>query len=276
MTSFHCSPESIDGFLRLAQQAAHQAGDILRSKPQDYTQIHLIDAGDVKLAADVASEQLIRSILEPTGLPIIGEEGGGDVNLLKQNQLYWVIDPLDGTYNYLRGLPFCCVSIALMRGIEPILGVIDDFNTHTTYSAINEGPLIVQQAQHSPEYIPSGRWLKDKQTALMLSSLRYDKKLGRMVPEHFEHLTHGFNKVRFFGTAALSLAWVAAGQAEGYIERCVCWWDVAAGLALLKAAGGHYRLHFYENDPIRLDCFASAHLDWLPHTHETFATREEK
>jgi myo-inositol-1(or 4)-monophosphatase len=243
--------------LILAETAAKQAGVVLAQRPDGYVHINALSASDIKLAADVASEKLIREALSPTGIPIVGEEEGGDISLMDQDVLYWVIDPLDGTYNYARGLPFCCVSIGLMSGLEPVLGVIYDFNTQTSYRALATGPLEINGKPHNPN------WIEDQNTALLLSSLRYDDGAKGMVPTDFEELHGSFKKVRFFGTASLSLAWVASGYAEGYIERCVHLWDIAAGLSLLKAAGGHFRIELGHKKPFQLDCFAAAKEAWL-------------
>jgi myo-inositol-1(or 4)-monophosphatase len=244
--------------LTIAEKAAHEAGVILKNRPDHYTVVNSLSASDIKLAADVASEKLIREALNKTQLPIIGEEEGGDINYLSQNVPYWVIDPLDGTYNYARGLPFCCVSIGLMQGLEPVLGVIYDFNTQTTYSALAKGPLMINQKPHR------ANWLKDQSTSLILSSLRYEDTAHDMVPNNFNDLHGCFKKIRFFGTAALSLAWVASGYAESYIERSVHLWDVAAGLALLKATGGHFKINLTHKKPFQLDCFAASQHEWLP------------
>lgn len=244
-------------WMDLAQNAARQAGAILSRRPDHYLHINAFSAGDIKLQADVDSEVLIRKILAPTELPVVGEEQGGEVHLIQGNQPYWVIDPLDGTYNYVRGLPLCCVSIGLMIGKEPLLGVIYDFNHDTLYSAIVGESLYINGHPHAPQ------WLEDQSQSLLLSSLRYDNRLSKMVPKDFKQIHGAFKKVRFFGTAALSLAWVAVGHAEGYQEYRVHLWDVAAGLALLKSAGGHFHLNWHDDAPFAIDCFASSQKDWM-------------
>ena len=111
--------------LNIATQVAKQAGEFLRLGIEKAKQINFQSDRDVKLQADEDSETLIRQVLsKKTNFPIVGEEQGGDPTLVDRNEPYWVIDPLDGTYNYLRNLPICCVSIGLMRGKDPILGVI--------------------------------------------------------------------------------------------------------------------------------------------------------
>ena len=243
--------------MKLAARASQEAGQRLLDRPKSYLHINALDAGDIKLQADVDSEILIRKILAESKLPVIGEEQGGDASLLSQDTFYWVIDPLDGTYNYVRDIPLCCVSIGLMKGKEPILGVIYDFNRNILYQGMDEGHLTIN---HKP---CDHEWIKDQATGLLLSSLRYDNRQQKMVPGRFEHIHDDFKKVRFLGTAALSLAWVAAGHAEGYKEFSVHLWDVAAGLALMKASKGFFKMNFHSTYPFALDCFASSNSEWL-------------
>lgn len=125
-------------YLKLAEQFAREAGAIL-AEGAGLRHINFQDAKDVKLKADVDSEKLIRERLsQVSDFPIIGEEQGGDASLPHGSSYYWVVDPLDGTYNYLRSLPACCVSIGLMRGLEPVLGVIFDFNTGECFASDGE------------------------------------------------------------------------------------------------------------------------------------------
>lgn len=106
--------------LTLAVATARTAGAAL-AKRTDRT-VNSETGHDIKLQADVDSENLIRERLARTKLPVIGEEIGGDTSLLDRDEPYWAVDPLDGTYNYLRGMPGACVSIGLWRGRRPILG----------------------------------------------------------------------------------------------------------------------------------------------------------
>ncbi|MFM7208924.1 MAG: inositol monophosphatase family protein, partial [Verrucomicrobiota bacterium] len=126
---------SIDGRLRDAALAtALAAGELLRNGAS--RKVNASTADDVKMQADVDSETLVREMLKNSGLPVIGEELGGDPALFDSNELYWVVDPLDGTYNYLRAQPSTCVSLGLMRGPEPVLGVIRDFTSDKTYLGV--------------------------------------------------------------------------------------------------------------------------------------------
>ena len=101
-------------FLKIASSVAKAAGERLSAIAERRVNS---DAGnDVKLQEDVESEMFIRGKLETTGIPVIGEENGGDTSLAFNDSYYWIVDPIDGTYNFLRGIPGVCVSVALMKG----------------------------------------------------------------------------------------------------------------------------------------------------------------
>jgi myo-inositol-1(or 4)-monophosphatase len=121
--------------LKTAIQAAKVAAEPLKTAATGYRTIHMEEAHDVKLQADLESERKIREYLGSVSpFAIIGEEEGGDPSLWDGDEYYWVIDPLDGTYNYLREYPQCCVSVGLMRGQSAVCGAIYDFNNDTLYT----------------------------------------------------------------------------------------------------------------------------------------------
>ena len=95
----------------LAVNAAIEAGNFLNKNKLEEKEIHEEKGRDIKLIIDQDTEKLIRSNLQVNNIPILGEEYGGDI----ADGKYWVIDPIDGTANYFRGLDECCVSIALME-----------------------------------------------------------------------------------------------------------------------------------------------------------------
>jgi myo-inositol-1(or 4)-monophosphatase len=109
------SHPSLDSLKTLALSTALTAGDLLLNGATKKINSETDD--DVKMQADVDSETLVREKLKHSGLPIIGEELGGDASLYSSKEFYWVVDPLDGTYNYLRDQPCTCVSLGLMRGV---------------------------------------------------------------------------------------------------------------------------------------------------------------
>ena len=116
----------------LAIDAATQAGEFLNKSKLEKKEVYKEEGRDIKLIIDQDTEKLIRSSLQKTGIPILGEEYGGEIS----EEKYWVIDPIDGTANYFRALDECCVSIALMDADEALIGVIYNFNNDQMYTAI--------------------------------------------------------------------------------------------------------------------------------------------
>lgn len=223
------APSTLQSLLLTAGDAARVTRDylreakLLRSLPA--SQI----GRDIKLQEDAASEAMIRAFLgrQEDPLPVLGEETGWSGRPADGDELHWVIDPLDGSFNYFRGLPLYAVSIALCAGRHAVLGAIYDPERDELFSggaglglSLN-GTLLAQPA--------GGRQ--------MLATGFPSKADVNVTLSRLGALTAGWTKMRMLGTAALSLAWVAAGRLDGYTESGIMWWDVAAGLALAEGAG---------------------------------------
>ena len=118
--------------LEIAKEAAKEAGDFLLQNKLNEKEIYSEEGRDIKLQLDRETEELIRKKLEPTNIPVLGEEFGGEGSLESER---WVIDPIDGTANYFRGLDQCCISIALMDKNEALVGVVYNFNNGEMYAA---------------------------------------------------------------------------------------------------------------------------------------------
>ncbi|MBI0534670.1 inositol monophosphatase [Roseomonas sp. KE2513] len=184
---------------------------------------------DIKLQEDAASEAMIREFLgrQPDPLPVLGEEAGWAGRAAEGDELHWVIDPLDGSFNYFRGLPLYAVSIALCAGRRAVLGAIYDperdelFTGGAGLGLSLNGTMVVQPA-------PARQ---------MLATGFPSKADVNVTLSRLGTLTAGWTKMRMLGSAALSLAWTAAGRLDGYTESGIMWWDVAAGLALAEGAG---------------------------------------
>jgi myo-inositol-1(or 4)-monophosphatase len=226
------SADALESYLSLAVQAAREAGHFLLAAGGSGAVVEDL-ARDIKLAADRDAEECIAKILrQHSDFAMLTEEQGLLAARGRSTGLRWIIDPLDGSINFLKGIPFCCVSVALWRGQEPLLGVIYDFH---------RGELFTGR-------VGDGAWLNGK--SIQASSTRGIGKAilctGFPASTDFasaplltlvEQVRH-YKKVRLLGSAALSLAYVAAGRADAYFERDIKIWDVAAGLALVRAAGG--------------------------------------
>lgn len=242
--------------LAIAEAAARETGAILRAGGD--RSVALNSATDVKLAADTNSERLVRERLAATALPIFGEELGGDPALYDSaGTLYWVVDPLDGTFNYQRGQPLTCVSIGLMRGNEPVLGVIYNFNADEMFSGfVGEGVFL-----NGKKIVPA--WAKELSQACLMTGFPAlaDKSPEALAP--FIAEVGKFKKIRMIGTAALAVAYVAVGRADVYDERGTNLWDVAAGMALVRAAGGFVRLTPTGKRALNFDLRCAARAEWL-------------
>ena len=210
----------------LAVDAAMQAGEFLNKSKLEKKEILEEEGRDIKLIIDQDTEKLIRSNLQATDIPILGEEYGGDI----ADGKYWVIDPIDGTANYFRGLDECCVSIALMENDEALIGVIYNFNNNQMYTAIKDQGAFLNNMEISVSDIAS----RDK--ASITTGFPASESIESSM--NFLENLKGWKKVRMFGSAALSCAYVASGKCDYYAEKGVYLWDIAAGICLVKEAGG--------------------------------------
>jgi len=215
----------------LAAEAARDAGKLLRENFAQSAVIRLDAGKDVKTVADVASESLIRRHLEATGVQVLGEESVG-MPPIDRTAPFWVVDPLDGTFNFTRGFPLCCVSIAYCEDLLPCLGVIYDFQSDILYTGL---PGYNAFANGAPIKVSK---VDDQGQAVLATGFPAGRSFEGAALRDFLRKIKTFKKIRMIGSAALSLAYVASGQFDAYFEESIWWWDVAAGLALVEAAGG--------------------------------------
>lgn len=224
---------SLQELKETAERAARAAGRELSQRGVGLLEIAESHRRDLKLAADKASESLILDALGGTGIPILSEEDGlsGDAGRTEM----WVVDPLDGTVNFAKNLPSCCVSIALAVARKPVVGVIYDFNRDEMFSGVagigatcNGAPITVSDVD-TPD------------RAMLATGLPPARDFSPKAMADVARQLAGFMKVRMLGSAALSLAYVACGRADLYHEDGVMPWDVAAGMALVRAASGDAR-----------------------------------
>ena len=220
----------------LAVDAARQAGDFLNKSKLEKKEVYKEEGRDIKLIIDQDTEKLIRSSLQATDIPILGEEYGGEI----ADGKYWVIDPIDGTANYFRGLDECCVSIALMENDEALIGVIYNFNNDQMYTAVKNHGAFLNNTKISVSDIAS----RDK------ASITTGFPASESIESSMSFLENlrGWKKVRMFGSAALSCAYVASGKCDYYAEKGVYLWDIAAGICLVKEAGGFADFKLIDKD----------------------------
>ena len=184
---------------------------------------------DLVSEADIAAETAIRTVLagrRPRDA-ILGEEGGATGD----GELRWVIDPLDGTTNFLFGFPQFAVSVACEDGAGGLVGVVLDPVRDECFSATRSGPPTLNGAAIACSPRP------DLRTALVATGFSYDadersrqaEVLGRVLPR--------VRDVRRAGAAALDLVWAACGRVDAFYERGVKAWDIAAGSVIAQRAG---------------------------------------
>jgi myo-inositol-1(or 4)-monophosphatase len=250
---------SKEQIIQIAIQAAKAGGAYLAEQKYKTKKVNCQDARDVKLQADIDTETIIRKILgESTDFPIVGEEMGGNTDLMQQDVYYWIIDPLDGTYNYLRGTPMCCVSLGLFSGTTPIMGVIYDFNTDQLYVGDVESKSFTINGE-----VVKPVWAEStKQACLSVgfpASLEVTQnKLNDVCKYILE-----FKKIRMIGSCAISMAYVASGVMDVYHEEGVHLWDFAAGAALILAAGGYVKMEPMNHKPFAYKIWGAGKPEWL-------------
>ncbi len=213
---------------------------------------------EIKALADTILEKDILQHLIPLGLPILSEEAGylaGD----DDSGYYFILDPLDGTFNFVKGLGPCAVSIALWNDRKPVFGVIYDFFEKQLIWGGGEFGAYCDGQKISV----SDTLYKDKASICTGFPVRFNVESEASM-KCFWNLVSPFAKVRMLGSAAMSLVNVAKGAAEVYSEKNIMLWDVAAGLAIVEGAGGTYNI-CETDDEWSYDVIATnGHIEKLP------------
>ena len=215
--------------------AALKAG---RSLKRDFGEVERLQVsvkgpGNFVSAADHRAEEILRQELEKArpGYGFVGEEGGRREGSDKTNT--WIVDPLDGTTNFLHGIPQFCISIGLQRDDAIVAGVI--------YNPVLDELFTAERGK--------GAVLNDRRLRVAARTRLADAVVGCGLPHRGRGDLELFRRevgavqakvagLRRFGAAALDLAWIAAGRFDVYWERNLSPWDLAAGLLLVREAGG--------------------------------------
>lgn len=218
--------------LELAERAALRGGELVAGEGTDPV-AEAKGAGDYVTDVDRASEQAIREILREgtPDIPVVGEEAGG-----RGDRRSWVVDPLDGTTNYLHGFPVVGVSVALVEEGRPIVGVVHAPFLGQTFLGARGLGARARTGGREAEARVSGRPVEQAVVGTGFPFRRKD-----LIPRYlatFEASLGRFEDLRRPGAAALDLAWVATGAFEGFFELGLAQWDVAAGALLIEEAGG--------------------------------------
>jgi myo-inositol-1(or 4)-monophosphatase len=196
-------------------------------------QVSLKGPANFVTAADRKAEEILREELGKArpGYGFVGEEGGRVEGSDKTNT--WIVDPLDGTTNFLHGIPQFAISIALERNDTIVAGIVyNPANDELFMAERGKGAFLNDQRLR----VAGRQRLQDAVIACGLPHLgRGDLALFRA---EFAVVQEKVAGLRRFGAAALDLAWVAAGRLDAYWERNLSSWDMAAGLLLVREAGG--------------------------------------
>jgi myo-inositol-1(or 4)-monophosphatase len=231
-------------YANTALAAAKVGADILLSHYNGKLNIEYKGETDPVTQADKNSQKavikVIKDIFPDHG--VLAEEDG--VKEIDKNYC-WIIDPLDGTVNFVHGVPMFCVSIGLKYKDEIIAGVI--------YSPVMKEVFIAEKGR--------GAWLNGKKIEVsknqdIIRSLAatgfpyYFRKDSKRVMRNFYNIVHEAQGVRRLGTAALDLAYVACGRFDFFWEEGLKSWDVAAGILIVKEAGGKISDYHGDNNPL--------------------------
>jgi myo-inositol-1(or 4)-monophosphatase len=225
-----------DQLLGVAAQLARAAGDLLRERFEhgvaDAQVRSKSTPTDLVSDADVAAEAVIRAGLEQLRPDdgLLGEEGG---ELRRGSSgLRWIVDPLDGTVNFLFGIPQWSVSIAVQEGERTLAGVVLDPLRDELFAATHDGPPTLGGA-------PLQRPVRDGSLAqaMVATGFAYEAPVRAAQARVVARLLPRVRDLRRLGSAALDLCWTAAGRYDAYFEHSIEPWDIAAGALVCERAG---------------------------------------
>jgi myo-inositol-1(or 4)-monophosphatase len=223
--------------LNTAVKAARRAGTVINRASFDIDRIKVSEKGhnDFVTEVDKAAEQAIIEVLK-TAYPdhaFLGEESGPSSNLHDENENVWIIDPIDGTTNFIHGFPQYCVSIALQQRGHITQAVVYDPTRNDLFTATKG----------------AGAYLNEKRIRVSRRDKMAESLIGTGFPyrdtdqldeymKMFRIMTERCAGLRRPGAAALDLAYVACGRLDGFFEKGLQTWDMAAGSLLITEAGG--------------------------------------
>lgn len=221
--------------LAFALEVATRAGELLMDRYERVARIDYKSARDVVTEVDHLSEALILDAIRVAfpGDALLAEEtgehdGGGEGQTATSGQgRVWVVDPLDGTINYANGIPFFCVSIALVEGGRPVVGVVHDPCRGELFAATADGPATLAG---NPIRASNKEKLSDFVISMALS--------GRAVATRARGVRKAIRVPRSMGSAALALAYVANGRFDAFVQQGgLSTWDIAAAGLIAEQAG---------------------------------------
>jgi len=236
-------PARLEELTRLAERVARAAGGLVRERSPEQVRVAATksSATDVVTEMDTAAEALVRELLarERPQDGLLGEEDGATSGT---SGLTWVIDPIDGTTNYLYGVPAYAVSVAVVTGDptvdgawRPLAGCVHDIPRGETWTAtLGGGAYLDGRRLVAPEPPAMAG-------ALVGTGFGYLPERRRSQGRVLAELLPRVRDVRRFGSSALDLCAVAAGRLDAYYEQGLNPWDIAAGVLLVTESGGVVR-----------------------------------
>ncbi len=235
------TPEAGDELLAMALTAAREASEIVYAGWRKRPAIEHKGVVDLVTIYDRESERFLRDRLtSKTSFPFVGEELGG---VRAPEGPTWYVDPLDGTTNFVHGHPFFCVSIGLVQGSDPMLGVVVAPALRTEWTGIH---LPGREPAATRDGVPcSVSDVSRFADALLATGFPYDRRTSADNNfEAFVAIKKQAQAVRRCGSAAIDLCFVGDGTYDGYWERKLKPWDLAGGAAVVLGGGG--RISAYE------------------------------
>ena len=217
--------------LNVAVDAALAAGRVLRDRLHTSMKVSFKGRADIVTDVDLAAEKAVLDLLreEYPDFGILSEESKP---IESDSPFTWVVDPLDGTRNYASGISHFCTVVALVHGDQPIVGVTYDPVRQELFTAEKGKGAFLNGERLS---VSGGQELDQ---ALLSCDLGYvDEKAG-LALDMIRSLWPGILSLRLMGSAALALAYAAAGRVDLYFHHSLSPWDIAAGLVLVQEAGG--------------------------------------
>ena len=222
--------------LALAEAAARVAGALLLER-FEAGRVRGVESKstptDLVSEADVAAQHAIRELIgarRPQDAFLAEEEG---TNVAGASDLRWVVDPLDGTINFLYGIPFWCVSVAVQDRHGTLAGAVHDPTRDETFTA-TRGELPLLNGEPPTPSRPRAATLAQ---ALVGTGFAYDATVRGAQAQTLGELIAQVRDIRRCGAAALDLSWTAVGRLDAFFERTVKLWDTAAGALLCECAG---------------------------------------
>jgi myo-inositol-1(or 4)-monophosphatase len=227
-------PRSASGktAMDVAWECARAAGDLALSRFRTDHSIDVKGHRNIVTATDVEAELRIIAILkaEYPDHKILSEETASGTDA--SSGWTWVIDPIDGTKNYAIGVPFWCVNVALCLDAEPVLALTWDPVHQEGFRAVAGGGAFVNDAPIRASELP------DVFSAVLGFDLGYDDALGSGQLALMQRIFPNVQGIRITGSAALGLAYAACGRIDLYTHMNISPWDIAAGILLVREAGG--------------------------------------